>query len=60
MFVSAAHKIEVDNEYVQEQHNQKSFKQLQELCEKNRLRKKFPQIDKSILQGILNKWLLKQ
>ena len=56
--MNASHKIEKVLESVPAQ--QKTYEQLQELGEKNRLSKKFPQINRKILDSVINKWLAKQ
>lgn len=63
MFVDVAHIIEVDQKELKSQNpaNQLSEESLlDQLSETNRLRKKFPQIDRRILQRILTKWLQRQ
>ena len=54
--------IDVDSESYQNQQKppKRSLEQMEEMCERNRLRKKFPQIDKGIIQKTLLKWLDRQ
>jgi hypothetical protein len=63
MMVDVTKKVEIDSNY-QERMKQaappRTVQQIEDMCERNRLRKKFPQIDKSILQHALIKWLSKQ
>lgn len=63
MMVEVTKKVEIDSSYqerIKQEQPPKTVAQIEGMCEKNRLRKKFPQIDKSILQQALTKWLSKQ